>query len=238
MLRTLSLYLWLLPFGCFLTGYLVVSMCYHTDNVPAPHLIGKTTQEALRTCASENATMRLLEEKIDDSLPEGIVVEQDPAPATPIKKDGAVWCIVSKKPTRTIPELRGLTVERIAHVAAAAGMNCTHAYLPSNAPCDTCFAQYPHANTPITDAQAVAYIAQEAVTHVIMPNCVGHFLTDVIQFLHEHGCTPELFYQTPQASNHQCRACTVVGQYPKAGTLIKTDQIKKLHVQLHVHCQA
>lgn len=231
-------FLWLLPFFGFLAGYLIMSLSSQTESIQTPKLIGKTSAEALRICAQHSATLRILEEKVDTQLPDGTVIAQDPAPGTAIKRDGAIWCTLSKKIMAVAPALIGLTQEQIKHKIAPCNITCTFVSVTSTHPQGTCIAQSPQAQKTIPDGHLIAYMAQPAHSSVIMPSFEQHFLKDALSFLQDHECIAELFFDTPHDQHHICGACMVIGQHPKAGALIASQNIKNMHVQLAVHCPA
>lgn len=215
-----------------------MSTSYHTENVPAPNLIGKTSADAVRICAEQSATFRLFEEKIDTHLPDGTIVAQDPVPGTPIKPDSPVWCTISKKLSSAAPRLIGLTHEQISQKTEPLGITCTYANIDSTHPVGTCIAQYPLPTHALPDAHMTIYLAHQKAHPVIMPHLANRYLTDVLQFLHEHGCIAEIFFVTPREASHACGACVVIDQHPKAGAILTSEKIKNLHVQLSVRCAA
>lgn len=225
--------LWLLPFIGFVLGYLVTLSFFHTKEIQVPNFVGKSVQYAIRHATYVGLNVRLLREKIDPDIEEGIVLEQMPRQACTIKPNQHVFVTLSKRPQKIItPDVLGCDHKLIAKQCREQGISTNFFWLPSHYPKATCFSQSPQSGCTLHHRPLVSYLSSGRNRLVIFPNLKGHAVGRVKECLGDDGVTIEVLHCDEVHSEHDCSTCTVVDQKPIAGSII--DMGKKLYVQLQV----
>src|SRR5690606_10888770 len=90
-------YLFVLPFCRFILGYSIMYKIFNTCTVETPHLIGKYIHEVLPALTQYNLNLRLIEQKEDSEIPEGIIISQIPTSGSIIKPHQSIFVITTKK---------------------------------------------------------------------------------------------------------------------------------------------
>src|SRR5580693_16266 len=92
-------YLWSLPFCCFLLGYSLTRWFFHVDSISTPHLVGKHVHEILPILSQHKFSLRLIDQKEEADIPEGIILSQIPHPNKAIKPNQPIFIVTTKKPS-------------------------------------------------------------------------------------------------------------------------------------------
>ena len=77
--------LWMAPFLSFILGYLVMQHLIRIPEIVTPHLVGKQVHYILPIITQHHLNIRLLDQKEEIDIPEGIILNQTPAAGTIIK---------------------------------------------------------------------------------------------------------------------------------------------------------
>ncbi len=89
---------------------------------PAPDLTNKTLADATAALAAVQLHITLNTSEFNPTVPAGAVIRQDPAPGTPIVRDGSVNVTLSKGPDLiAIPNLTGMNVNAATAALTTAG---------------------------------------------------------------------------------------------------------------------
>lgn len=233
--NSLFRYLWLLPFISFIAGYWFMSIWYRPKAIVAPALVGKTIHEAMRTAADLNINLRLLEEREELTMPEGTILQQNPGAQASIRPQQSIFCIISKKPTRTVPKIVGKQWADCIKTLDELGIAYKQYAIESNCPDGLCIAQEPVPGSQLPQVPLIVYTAKSVIKPVIVPSFLYSTVPVAARFLETAPATMEIIHATQQPPDHQCdQQCIITDQRPKAGTLVMLDAQKPLHIQLFV----
>jgi beta-lactam-binding protein with PASTA domain len=234
-MKYLSHILWLAPFASFLAGYLLISFFAPNQTITTPAILGKNINDALITTSDHDLNIRIIGYKDEPDLLEGTILSQKPAAGKAIKKNQALYLVISRKPTAYItPNLYNKTAVDIAKLFENQSLQLKIYPIASTAPLNQCIAQWPLPGMELTDKTIIIYTAQPSATPLIMPNLKGRSVEDIVSFLSLHGITPTVLHSLHIDASHQCNNCTVLDQRPLPGSLVINNSQKPLAVQLQV----
>jgi serine/threonine-protein kinase len=210
--------LWILPFGCFILGYLVLSLVVGTESLPAPQLVGQRLNDAVAVLAPYKLTLRILDEVEEPAMPEGTVLSQHPAPGQKIKVYQSIGVVVSRKQKQErAPQLVGKTLEEIRELVAQQGLRIKAYKIESSIyPANQCVSQSPAAGFDVQDKLITVYISSGLSALRLMPDCKGMRLDAVLEFFKTHNIPVTVI---PTECDDPS-ACKVIAQRPPSGSFI------------------
>jgi eukaryotic-like serine/threonine-protein kinase len=92
------------------------------DAIPMPGVIGQQVDDARRFLEGQGFSVGEIIDQPDEEVPVGEVIDQDPAPDSPVPRGSSVTLVVSSGPEpRTVPEVSGLSVAEASQQLGAAG---------------------------------------------------------------------------------------------------------------------
>lgn len=100
------------------------------DRIPAPNLVGQNFDQLNASSAGSGAEYQVLlsSRQFSDTVPEGLIISQEPEADTPMAKGTAIVVVVSEgAAVRTLPEIAGETLPDASDVVTAAGFVPTKA---------------------------------------------------------------------------------------------------------------
>jgi beta-lactam-binding protein with PASTA domain len=225
-------FVWTLPFLCFIFGYIVLHYFFAQPTVIVPSFLGKQLIEAQTIASNLDLSLRILNQKEDDTLMPGTILHQTPSAGLTIKKNQAIFCVVSRKPPlQYAPNFIGKLQADIEQHAAKNEFALKIYPIEYSAPRGYCVAQIPNADQPLMQKQIIVYISQGPCTLKIMPSFYQQPISAVTHMLNEH----QIPYSITQGSVHYARRRTeplVIDQRPDAGSIV--DFAKPPLVQLYV----
>ena len=237
-------YLWIVPFLSFTLGYIMMQHIFRTSDITTPHLVGKHVHEILPLITQHKLNIRLMDQKEEADLPEGIILNQTPISGTVIKQHQQLFIVTTKKPTAIkAPQCIGITLDELTQQLNAAHLSPRIYYLPHSYPEKICFAQSPQHGEPLEKNRLTIYISSGNNKPIIWPNFIGISLSQVIEFLDNYSIQPQIINDTPSFAKasagrpykeHINAEYTVTDQRPFAGTLLTLDEKKILSVQLRI----
>lgn len=223
-------YLFVIPFFCFIVSYSIMYKVCVIRDIKTPYLIGKYTHEALSLVAQNDLTIKLMEQKEDVDIPEGIIINQIPSAESLIRSGQSIFVVTTKKPQKKpVLQYVGLTIDDIIPLCEKAEVKYHIHYVSHLFPRGTCFAQYPQQGQCIEKNTIILYISSGNNKPVIWPRFIGKNVGEVSEFLCEYGMEPHIVCNTPNAVH-----AVVVDQRPMAGTLLTLDDQKAVSVHLRV----
>lgn len=216
-----------------MAGYYTIYFFYAPKIITTPTLIGKTVTDTLSTLSELNLNPRVLTEKVEEDLPAGTIINQNPLPGKPIKPNQSVFLVISTKPSALLaPSLVGKSGMDIEHLLEKQNVTFNYYSLPSSYPKNHCIGQSPLPETPLEQKKMIYYLSSGSIKPVIMPNLKNKSVTQVTDFLHRHGMVCKIFHTYQQPDNHQCTQCIVLDQRPLPGSLLQLSEEKPLCIQL------
>ncbi len=240
-------YLFLTPFLSFITGYCIMQQLFHTSETITPHLIGKQVHEILPLITQHKLNIRLIDQKEETDVPEGIILNQTPTAGTAIKANQPLFLVTTKKPLATrAPQCIGTHLKEITTQLQTTGIHPRIYYVSHAYPEKICFAQSPQTDEPLEKNKLILYVSSGNNKPIIWPDFAGMPLHNVIEFLNSYNIQPHIINDKPQAQSAPSTELrinsalakedeyVVTDQRPFAGTLLTIDENKPLSVQLRV----
>jgi len=225
--------LYFFPFFSFAIGYYLAHRIVKNTEIIAPTIVGEKLNDALRTTSNLGLNLKLLREKEDVELPEGIIIDQSPAAGKKIKPNQHLFVTVSKKPNKIVaPILEGQKYEEVLNTTKKLRTNLEIHWLESSYPQNICLAQYPKPNKNIGKKQIVSYLSSGKNGYSIFPNLKGKSLSEAKIFLETEGINVEIIHGKNITQNHSCEKCIVRDQKPVPGSIVNVK--KKIFAQIQV----
>lgn len=214
------------PFIGFIFGHLLVWHMQRPKVLPCPSLKGKSLLDACIEATKNTVNIKVTRIVISEATPQNTVVAQHPKEHSPIKEQQSIYVTVSIPPSpHYAPYILGKKSDEIKSNPDYK-LITLHPIPPSisKSPPATIFAQYPAAEEPITNGKMKAYVSQhESDPFYIMPNCIGHYLDDVIELF--------TLNQIPYTCNNTVHKNRIIkNQSPVAGTLVNKNNLKMIYL--------
>lgn len=226
-------FFWITPFLCFLGGYQILNFFFRTHTIQTPCLIGKTVQQSLEILTHSQLNTRLIKEKEDPDLPEGMVLDQTPKPGQHIKPHQTIFLVASKHPAqKSTPQITGLFENEIKQLLKKERIRFKLFGLEVPHPEGLCIAQIPEPGAPLPPEGVISYYSQSNQTLTLFPQLEGLSLQEVLTFLENNGIKPQVFHSTSISNKHNCTYCTVKEQKPLPGSFVNLKE--PFSVQLKV----
>jgi len=227
-------YLWLAPFCSFILGYLIMQKLFSAPESITPALVGKQIHAILPLVTQHNLNLRLIDQKEEADIPEGIILNQTPAAGTTIKQNQPLFIVTTKKPLALrAPLCTGIVLDELTQRLQTEGIHPRIYHVPHPYPQNMCFAQSPQPNEPLEKNRLIVYVSSGNNKPIIWPDFTHVPLQAVIDFLENYHIEPHIVYDSLY-NNHAHDEYTVIDQRPFAGTLLTLDESKPLSVQLRV----
>jgi beta-lactam-binding protein with PASTA domain len=202
---------------------------FHTPQTITPHLIGKQLHEILPLITQHKLNIRLIDQKEEADLPEGVILNQTPPSGTAIKANQPLFLVTTKKPlTLRAPQCIGMDINTITTQLQSTGIHPRVYHISHPYPENICFAQSPQPNVSLEKNKLIIYVSSGNNKPIIWPNFTGMPLHDVIEFLNNYNIEPQLYTKNEATADEY----KVIDQRPFAGTLLTLDESKPLSVQL------
>jgi beta-lactam-binding protein with PASTA domain len=225
--------IWILPFGVFLGGYFLTGFFLYKTDLTAPNIIGKSVHSAVQILSQQHLGMRLLQQKEDQALPEGTIIDQLPRPLQTIRPNQNVFVVVSTRQKAIImPDFWKYKQEEVRDLITKNGLNVTACSVFSNYPMGMCVAQFPMAGQELLSKKVTLYFSSGKNLLSIMPNLKDRPLVEVLDALRQFDVRAEVFHTNPVEPEHHCQQCKIIDQQPAAGAMV--DLSRSLRIQLQV----
>jgi serine/threonine-protein kinase len=157
---------------------------------PLPELTGSSLSEAKTALNTAKMALGPVTEKFDEIAPVGIVLAQDPAPGTPVKRGTPVGMTVSKGPEPIpVPDVRGQSQDEAVKTLEAAGLKAVISPETVNdktVPKGAVAAQAPASGT-LTKGQSVTLTVSKGPKLVEVPSFIGKQANDARKALEKLG---------------------------------------------------
>ncbi len=223
--------LWLAPFICFLSGYLIIQSFFHITTISTPSVVGQPLYEACALLSNNHLNIRLLAQKEDSDLPNGTVISQVPSPGQIVKPRQTVFLALSKQPPLPqAPQLVGRDLRAIKQELQMAKLRFKTYFLESSYPKNGCIAQIPAPHEPLTNTTLIVYVSRGTSKPIVWPHFEGKAMDEVVEFLAQYNITPHIIQEHRNSAENPI----ITDQRPLAGSLICLHGEQPPIVQLHV----
>ncbi len=175
-----------------LSAMTAMRLAIHGREVAVPKLVGLSMEQAERIASANGLLLDTESQFYSDSVPEGRVVSQLPAPGIHVRRGWRMRIALSLGPQRAIiPNLTGQSPRAAEINVRRRGLDVgavAVAHIPDAAP-DQVLAQSPPANATTVSSPKVNLLvsAPEESQSYVMPNLVGRHLLDAQQALQQAG---------------------------------------------------
>ncbi|MFH0898491.1 MAG: PASTA domain-containing protein [bacterium] len=235
---------WFFPFIAFFIGYILCFFVFQFRTKAIPNLIGKNLHQAMLNSSSNRFSLRLLNEKEDDLLPEGTIIQQIPKPYQFARLNQSIFVTIAKKPQPfCTPDFLGKKTLSITPELTKNGISSKTISLSpriesetkskENPSCQTCIAQSPQYGEPLINKKMTLYISEKTPNLYITPNFKGLALNAIQELLEP---MKNVDCETYDTSGFSVPLATsgykILDQKPTAGTIV--DLSKPLNIQLLV----
>jgi eukaryotic-like serine/threonine-protein kinase len=224
-------YMWMLPFIFFSLGYLVCGKLLKNTDTIVPKVIGESLQESTKQISASGLNVRIISEKENSNISEGMTLNQYPEAGQKIKINQYVFLTISKHPDPIkTPSFYGLGKEEISKKSKGLGVEVKRIPVRSFFPQGTCFAQSPAPENDLTSKVLLVYISTGQDKKCVFPNLIGERLQDVQDLISQKNVSLQVCHEAKYKKDHVCQECFIKDQNPKSGAII--DLNKNLYVQL------
>lgn len=224
----------LLPFGCFLAGYLLSNFVIGNKTYITPQLTGLSLYEAIKITSPYQVNIRILSEKESANIPAGTILNQKPSPGRIIKTHQPILVTTTKAPPDIIaPCLLQHSLNSIEKTCQ--DMHLKHKTYPIEypAPVNSCIAQLPQAKDVIHDKKITIYCAKEKQNMYLMPDFTDQDLDTVLGELKDYTEKISIFKGSQKLSAPYQINAKIIAQKPLAGSLVSITP--PLNVQLEIN---
>jgi beta-lactam-binding protein with PASTA domain len=227
--------LWLLPFLCFLGGYQLIQLLSDHGSLEAPSVVGQHIHDAIKLLSRYHLNARIVTEKEDADVPEGIVISQSPLPGKKIKSHQSLFLVVTRKPPKPqAPVLYGMTTDDAHAITRAKHIQLKAYAIESINPHNTCIAQSAQPNQELSDNTMTAYFSDGTTPIRVFPQVKGKRVKEVSSFLKEYGIECKITHTKGVEEGHVC-SCIIVAQQPLPGTLVNMKRPLIAHLTVDAH---
>ena len=211
-------FFWVLPFIAFLAGYQLLRSLSHVEIIEVPPIVGLHMHDAIKILSSYQLNVRILAEKEDPDMQEGIIVSQTPVAQQRVKPHQSIFVVITRKPPQPkAPVLYGLSQVQAERKAQDVGLILKCSPLESSHPQGSIIAQGPQPGEEVADKAIHGYCSAGTTSLRIVPDLKGKRVDEVISFFKQYAIKVDVRH--PDA-DHSCTSCTIIDQRPFAGTLI------------------
>ena len=224
----------IVPFLCFILGYMISSLFIGNKSYPTPNLIGITLHDALLQTSAFHINVQLAGQKECPGIAHGTIISQKPAAGRLIKPHQSTLVVTCKHPQAQLtPDLIGKTEAQAQDICSASRMKLKTYPQAYPLPTNTCIGQTPQKGHEIPDKKIIAYTAAEQSKNYLMPNLLNKSLDQVIEFLQKYTTNISVFLHNQKISIPYPQPCKIIGQKPLPGSFInlKNELIIQLEIE-------
>jgi beta-lactam-binding protein with PASTA domain len=224
---------WLFPFLFFFVGYYTCSYIFARQSFQSPLLIGLSMHEAVKVASHYDVNVRLIAEKEDADVEEGIILRQTPQQNTYVKPHQLMYVVVSKKPKpMKAPYLMGNSYASALHIAEQHGLRLKYFAIAAPYPRGYILTQDPLPGHDIEKKVMIVYGADALCSYYILPDFTGLCVEDVDNQLHDHHVTIMPTDATTGQSVQKAESYHVVEQKPLPGSILRHDMPMTLQLRV------
>ena len=185
--------------------------------------------DAIKTLSSFQLNVRILAEKEEADMPEGMIISQTPLQGQKVKPHQSIFLVITRKPPKPkVPALYGLSSEDAKTKAQEAGIQLKMYPLESTHPVGTVVAQSVQPGQESADKTMAVSVSTGMTPVRLFPDLRGKKIDEVTAFLKTIG-KYNLKHEAAEEPGHTCD-CTVTDQHPLPGTLIDINKPPVVHI--------
>lgn len=204
----------------FNLGWRVLSSTFVVPDVELPDVTGRSLDDAMRALEEKGLTGIVSQNRFDELIPEGHIIEQDPAPLTVVKRGVSIDLTVSRGPQKeTVPNVVGRKISDVEPLFAAYQHVSIEETYDDQAPLGTILRQNPAPGTEVVPKETVVtFVVSKGQETFSLPSLVGKTREQAESMLLKLGL---VLKQVREEKSYFPRGF-VVGTWPvKAGEKVK-----------------
>lgn len=189
------------------------------SQVVVPSTVGATYEEAVSVLQPLGLTAAIVENRFDEEIAKGSVIESNPSGGGRVQANGTVNFIVSKGPERyTIPKITGLTVSAAQNAISRFPLEILeiNEIFSNEIPRGFVIQTRPEAGTSVKRDAQVEIIVSKGIEQVALASYLGKSGEQALNELTEAGFDVEPTY----AYSESVLELAVVSQIPAGGTAL------------------
>lgn len=189
------------------------------SQVVVPSTVGATYEEAVSVLQPLGLTAAIVENRFDEEIAKGSVIESNPSGGGRVQANGTVNFIVSKGPERyTIPKITGLTVSAAQNAISRFPLEILeiNEIFSNEIPRGFVIQARPEAGTSVKRDAQVEIIVSKGIEQVALASYLGKSGEQALNELTEAGFDVEPTY----AYSESVLELAVVSQIPAGGTAL------------------
>ncbi|HET7487993.1 MAG TPA: PASTA domain-containing protein [Acidimicrobiales bacterium] len=194
---------------------------------PVPSVLGKTLDEARAAVAPDKFTVRKGATQFDETVPDGHVINQTPAPSASLKEGGAVTVVLSGGPKpRTVPDLAGADQATAEQRLQQAGLTPKVVTQPDEAqPKGAVLSWSPKTGTLPRGTEVLVTVSSGPAPRQV-PDVAGKTYDEAAALITAAGLKPE----KAEVFSSDFPAGQVVGTKPASGNSVERDSSVTINV--------
>jgi serine/threonine-protein kinase len=189
-----------------------------------PSLLEKTRSEAEAAARDADLQVDFADERFDERIAKGRVLESDPGPGARIRRNGTVTVVLSAGPERfAVPTLANMSLAQAD--AALRKANLTRGKITkqfSDEPVNQVLSSAPGPGSKLKRGAAVALVLSKGVEQVAVPNVVGKTFADAEKALGAKG----FVVQPEDDFSDTVPEGSVIRQTPRKGKVDKGSTVQ------------
>lgn len=186
------------------------------SRVVVPSTVGGTYNEAVSSFSSLGLTAVVLENRYDEEIPKGKIIESVPAGGGKVDAGGSVKLIISKGPERyTVPMLTGLTpaAAKVAVTKSPLLIGAISEVFNSDIPKGFVISSSPTTGSSVKRNSKVNLVVSKGIEQVALPIYVGKSGEQALNELTQAGFDVEVGYEYSETTPE----LAVISQKPAGG---------------------
>ena len=198
--------------------YLANTMGPH---VPAPSVVGQTSQQAATTLATAGLSLVVGDRQYSETVPKDQIISEDPVPGAPVREHGTVSVTVSLGPLRyAVPDVTGKSPADAASAITAAKLTAgpTVPAFSDSVPSGQVSGTDPVIGTQVKPGTTISILVSKGPKPVPLPSVVGQQRTAAEAALTTAGVTVAVTEQYAM----KIPSGQVISQSPAAGTVVNS----------------
>lgn len=223
----------LLPFICFIAGYLLSALITGNKTYITPRLTGMSIYEAIKTTSPHQINIRILSEKESEHVPAGTIISQKPSAGRAIKTHQPIFVTTTKMPPQTTaPQLLQLQKTDINKICHDLNLKAKTYYLEYQAPSYSCIGQLPESTHIVHDHKIITYLAKDKLNMYLMPDLTKQPLKLSLELLQNYTDKVTVYMGTQKQFEPYPENATIINQKPLAGSLISIQPTPLIQLEI------
>jgi len=206
------------------------------ETIPVPDVIGSQLEQARSLLTAQGFTV-LVEEVVDEEVPIGEVVDQEPGANDEAPRGAEVKLFVSKGPApREVPDVVGRTIAEASNLLGQAGFAVNQTTEPSNTVDEgDVIRTDPPAGTTQPKGAAITVVVSSGPAESAVPSVIGLTEANAINTLDNAGFNPTVVEQDTEDEAQNGR---VIDQDPDANAVALNGSTVTIYVGRFVDPEA